>query len=113
MYDVLRWHKATMSRNRCILVQLEVGLLQMRDEMNYPLYVAPYNTILRPSTFASKSLSSVGRSFTHIERETLGMQNGLEKFHHYYFSKEISIITDIKPPAAIFKKDAAELSQRL
>ena len=37
----------------------------------------------------------------------------LEKFHHYCFAREVSIITDHKSLIATFKKDAATLSQRL
>ena len=37
--------------------------------------------------------------------------HGLEKFHHYCFVREVSIITDHKPLVAIFKKDVAILSQ--
>ena len=43
----------------------------------------------------------------------MGILHGLERFHHYCFAREVSIITDHKTPAAIFKKDVAKLSQRL
>ena len=36
-----------------------------------------------------------------------------QKFHHYCFTREVSIITDHKPLVAIFKKDVATLLQRL
>ena len=39
--------------------------------------------------------------------------HGLEKFHHYCFAREVSIITDHKPLLAIFKKDVATLSHRI
>ena len=41
------------------------------------------------------------------------MLHGLEKFCHYCFAREVSIITDHKPLVAIFKKDYATLSQRI
>ena len=47
------------------------------------------------------------------EREALGILHGLKKLHHYCFARELSIITDDKPLAAIFKKDVAMLSQRI
>ena len=39
--------------------------------------------------------------------------HGLERFHHYCFAREVSIITDHKPLVAIFKKDVATLSQQI
>ena len=39
--------------------------------------------------------------------------HGLEKFHHYCFTREVSIITDHKLLVSIFKKDIATLLQRL
>ena len=51
------------------------------------------NSILRPITFANKSLSSAERRYSNIEREALGILHGLKKFHHYCFVREVSIIT--------------------
>ena len=39
--------------------------------------------------------------------------HGLEKFHHYYFSKEVCGITDHKKLGAILSKDVVMLSQQL
>ena len=75
--------------------------------------IAPDNSILRPITFASKRLSHAEKRYNNIERETLGILHGLEKFHQYCFAREMSIITDHKPLVAIFKKDVTALSQRL
>ena len=52
------------------------------------------NTILRPITFVSKSLSSMEKRNSNIEREMLSLLYGLKKFHHYCFAREVSIITD-------------------
>ena len=41
---------------------------------------------------------------SNIEREGLGIQHGLEKFHHYSFTHEVGVIADHKPLGAIFKK---------
>ena len=69
--------------------------------------------ILRPIAFASKSLPSAEQRYSNITREALGILHGLERFHHYCFAKEVSIITDHKPLVAIFKKDVVSLSQRI
>ena len=52
------------------------------------------------------SLSNVERRHSIIEREALCIHHGLEKFHHYCFAGEASIITDNK-------KDVTMLSQRI
>ena len=54
--------------------------------------IAPDNTILRPIAFASKSLASADCRYNNTEREALGILHGLEKFHHYCFAREVSII---------------------
>ena len=86
-------------------VRLGAALLQLRSGASCPRDKAPNNSILRPIAFASKSLSSVERWYSNIEREALGILHGLKKFHHYCFAREVSII--------IFKKNIATLSQRI
>ena len=70
----------------------------------------PENMILRPSTFVSKCLSRAGGRYNNIEREILGILHGLEKFHHYLFTREEGIVTDHRPLIVIFKKDKTRLS---
>ena len=55
---------------------------------------ASKNSILRPIVFARKRLSSAEGRYSNNEREALGIQNALEKFHHYCFVREVSIVTD-------------------
>ena len=43
---------------------------------------------------------------------TTDILHGLEKFHHYCITLEVSMIMDHKPSVAILKKGAASLSQR-
>ena len=71
------------------------------------------SSIFRPNAFASKRLTKAEKGYSNIEREALGIPEGLEKCHHYFFVREMSIIADHKPLVAIFKKDVATLSQRL
>lgn len=47
--------------------------------------------------FASKSLSSVQRFYSNIERETLALVFGITRFHNYIFGKEVVVNTDHKP----------------
>ena len=70
----------------------------------------PDNSILRPIAFASKSLTGEEKRYSNIDREALGILYGLEKFHHYCFAREVSIIKDHIPLVTIFKKDVTTLS---
>ena len=53
------------------------ALLQTRDETTCQRDTSPDNTILRPITFASKSLTSAERRYSNIKREALGILHGL------------------------------------
>ena len=94
-------------------VGLGAALLQTRDNMTCHRDEVSDNSILRPITFANKSLTRVKKGYSNIEREALGILYSLEKFHHYYFYREVSITMDQKLLIAIFKKAVATLSQRL
>ena len=87
---------------------LEVGLeLHCCNCMTTPTChkdMAPDNTILHPIAFASKGLTGAEQRYSNIEREALGILQGLGKFHHYCFGREVLIITDHKLMVSIFKK---------
>ena len=88
-------------------------LLQTRYGTTCPEDIAPDNTILRPLTFRSKSLTSAEWRYSYIDRDELGILHGLKKFHHYRFVREVSIIPNHNPLVAIFKKDVVTLSQQI
>ena len=90
---------------------LGAGLLQTRNGTNCLRDMALDNNILRAITFISRSLSSTDKRYSNIEREVLGILHGLEKFHHYCFTREASIITDHKLLVEIFKEDVVTSSQ--
>ena len=76
--------------------------------------MTPVNTILCPITFASKSLTGAEQRYSNIKCEVLGILHGLEKFHHYCFSREVLIITDhTKPLVSMFRKEIATLLQHI
>ena len=77
-------------------------LLQIRDGITCPEDIALDNTILRLIAFVSKSLTSAEHRYSNIEREALGILHSLEKFNHYCFAMEVSIITHHKSLVAIF-----------
>ena len=77
-------------------VVLGTSLLQTRNGTSCSRDMALDNDILRPIAFASKSLSSTEKRYNSMEREALGILHSLEKFHHYWFTRGVSIISDYK-----------------
>ena len=90
-------------------VGLGVALLQMHKGTACQKDGVPDNTTLHLIAFASKGLADAECRYSNIQREALGILQGLEKCHHYCFAREVLIITDHKPLVAIFKKDVATL----
>ena len=83
---------------------LGAALLQTWEGAAYQKDTVPYNTILCPIPFTSKSLTGTEHRYSNIEREALGIVHGLEKFHHYCFTREVHIITNYKLLLSIFKR---------
>ena len=94
-------------------VDFRTNLLQVRDRIWFPRNEMPNNGTLQPITFASKILTSAETQYKSTEKGVLGILSGLEKFHHYIFACEVSVMKNYKPLVAIFKKDLINLSQRL
>ena len=92
-------------------VGLGAALLQKQEGTTCQKDAVPDNTILHSIAFASKSLTGAEHRYSNIGREAPGKLHGLEKFHHYCFTREYHIITDHKPLVAIFQKDMTMLSQ--
>ena len=80
-------------------------MLQTRNNTSCAKDEVPDNSILRPTAFTSKSLTTAEKRYSNIGREALGILYWLEIFHHPCFVREVSIITDHKPLVAIFKND--------
>ena len=51
--------------------------------------------------------------YSNTKGEALGILHGLEKYHHYYFVREVHVITDHKLLVTIISKDVTMLSQWL
>ena len=73
-------------------VGLGAALLQTRSGKSYPRDEVQYKSIFRPIAFAGKSLSSTEKRYSN--GEALGILYWLEKFHHYCFVREGSIVID-------------------
>ena len=78
--------------------------------MHYEHDKVPDMATLCPIAFASKCQSITEWHYSNIEPRDLCH---LEKFHHYCFTNEVSIITDNKPLVAIISKDWTTMSQHL
>ena len=85
-------------------VGLGAALLQTWEGPTCQRDTVPDNTILHPIAFASKSLTGTECRCSNIEREALGILHGLKKFHHYFFVREVYVITNHKPLVSIFKR---------
>ena len=58
------------------------SFLQARDKTQFPRNEAPKNAAFWPKAFPSKNLISIETWYSNTGREALGIQYGLEKFHH-------------------------------
>ena len=86
------------------VVEMGCALLQTKSSTCCSRDKAPDNSILRPTVFSSKNLSSAEKRYSNIEREAIVILYGPEKLHHYCFVREVRIIIDCKPLTAILKK---------
>ena len=94
-------------------VGLGAGLPQARDGLQSPQDEMLDNTVLWPEAFKRKNLTCAETKYRNIERETLGILHGLEKFHHHCLACVVSMTTDCKLLVVYFKKEVATLLSRL
>ena len=67
----------------------------------------------KPVAYASRSLSSAERHYAQIEKEMLSVLFGLNKFHHYTYGRDVTVVTDHKPLVAIRAKPLGKAPKRL
>lgn len=67
----------------------------------------------KPIAFASRTLTDTERNYAQIEKEMLAVTFGLEKFHHYTFGRQTTVVTDHNPLVAISKKPLYKAPRRL
>ena len=66
-----------------------------------------------PVAYASRALTPTEQNYAQIEKETLAILFGLEKFHTYVYGREIKVETDHKPLISIFSKAMHNAPRRL
>ena len=67
----------------------------------------------QPVAYASKSLTDCQKGYAQIEKETLAIVFGCERFHQYLYGKEIEVESVHKPLEAIFAKSIAKAPPRI
>ena len=75
--------------------------------MNCGCHKVAYTATLCPIAFTRKSLSGAKQCYSNVEHVALGILQGLRRFHQYYLSREVCIITDHTPLIAILNNDVA------
>ena len=67
----------------------------------------------RPIAFASRTLSDAEQRYSPIEKETLAILFGCQKFHQYTYANYVIIESDHKPLESIFQKSILKSPKRL
>ena len=58
----------------------------------------------KPVAFASRALTATQQKYAQIEKETLAVVYGLQKFHHYVYGQSVIVETDHKPLEQILNR---------
>ena len=58
----------------------------------------------RPIEYASRSLSTAERNYSHLQKEALSIIYGITRFHQYCFGRRFEIYSDHKPLEGLFSE---------
>ena len=61
----------------------------------------------RPIAYYSRHLSTTEQRYSQLDKEALGIKEGVHKFFHYLYGHRFTLITDNKPLLSIFSPDKA------
>lgn len=67
----------------------------------------------KPIAYASRALNNTQQKYAQIEKETLAIVFGCEKFHQYVYGRHFVVESDHKPLEYIFRKPITEAPQRV
>lgn len=67
----------------------------------------------RPLEYASRALTPAEKNWAQIEKETLSLVFGLERFDQYTYGRKVRVQNDHKPLAAILRKPLSQASRRI
>ena len=66
-----------------------------------------------PVAFSSRALNTSEQNYAQIERETLSVVFGCERFHEYVYGRQFIIQNDHKPLKSIFSKSIIQCPPRI
>ena len=67
----------------------------------------------RPVAYASRSLTDTESMYSNLERETLAIVFGLNRFNQYTYGRKVEVHSDQKPLENILKKPLSQCPKRL
>lgn len=67
----------------------------------------------KPIEYASRALTPAERNWAQIEKETLSIVFGLERFNQYTYGRHVTVQNDHKPLSAILRKPLSQAPKRL
>ena len=67
----------------------------------------------KPIAYASRALTPTQERYAQIEKETLAIVYGAQKFHQYIFGKSVEVQSDHKPLEHIFSKPLHQAPLRI
>ncbi|XP_056016955.1 uncharacterized protein K02A2.6-like [Ostrea edulis] len=67
----------------------------------------------KPVAYGSRALTTTQQKYSQLEKETLAIVYGCQKFHQYVYGRRIQVETDHKPLQSIFRKPLHEIPARL
>ena len=67
----------------------------------------------KPVAYGSRALTTTQQKYSQLEKETLAIVYGCQKFHQYVYGRRIQVETDHKPLQSIFRKPLYEIPARL
>ena len=67
----------------------------------------------QPIAYASRALTKTQQNYAQIEKETLAVVFGCEKFHQFVYGRTVEVETDHRPLQSIFNKPLHQAPARL
>lgn len=72
-----------------------------------------HNNAWKPVAYASRALSETEQRYSQIEKETLALLYGCERFHHFIYGRNVIAETDHRPLITIARKPIGDMPPRL
>ena len=93
--------------------QLETMLSVDASKYGLGAVLLQKNETWAPVAYASRSLTKTEQNYAQIEKETLAIVFGTQRFHDYVYGKHFTVESDHKPLQPIFTKPIANAPPRI